>query len=62
MTTTITRERPDTADSRALIEELDGYLNPLYPRWTQYGLSYEQLIKEEVAFFVTRVDGVPDAI
>jgi GNAT superfamily N-acetyltransferase len=42
-----------------LINELSNYLEPLYPKFNQFGLSPDQLIKENVAFFVTRVDGTP---
>jgi putative acetyltransferase len=56
---TITREQPDSPDAVTLITELSAYLDPLYPRWNQFGLSSDQLIKEGVAFFITRVDGEP---
>jgi putative acetyltransferase len=59
MTVTITQERPDSPDAVTLITELSDYLDPLYPKWNQFGLSSDQLIKERVAFFITRVDGVP---
>jgi GNAT superfamily N-acetyltransferase len=56
---TISRERPDTADAMALISELEAILDPLYPRASRHGLSVDQLIKEDVAFFVLRSGGVP---
>jgi GNAT superfamily N-acetyltransferase len=56
---TIVQERPDTRDAVALITELGDYLDPLYPKWNQFGLTPDQLIKENVTFFITRVDGVP---
>lgn len=59
MTVTITEERPDSPDAVALITELSDYLEPLYPKWNQFGLSPDRLIKEGVLFFITRVDGVP---
>ena len=59
MPTLITPERPDTADAQALIEELEAYLTPLYPRESRHGYSVEKLIAEGVAFFVMRHDGVP---
>lgn len=59
MTTTITRERPDTADARMLIEELESHLAPFYPATSRHGYSVEKLIRQRVAFFVTRQDGVP---
>jgi GNAT superfamily N-acetyltransferase len=59
MTVTITQERPDSPDAVDLIKELSDYLEPLYPKWNQFGLSPERLIKEGVSFFITRVDGRP---
>jgi putative acetyltransferase len=56
---TIDPERPDTADARALIEELEAFLFPQYPPASQHGLSVDQLIKENVVFFVLRCDGKP---
>ncbi len=53
----ITRERPDTDEARALIDALDAYLASLYPPSSQYGLSVEALLAEEVAFFLVRSDG-----
>lgn len=59
MPTTITAERPDTPDAIALIEELESVLAPLYPAESRHGFSVEKLIRQGVAFFVTRVDNVP---
>jgi GNAT superfamily N-acetyltransferase len=59
MPTLITPERPDTADARALIDELETHLTPLYPRESRHGYSVDKLIAEGVAFFVIRHDGVP---
>lgn len=56
---TIRQESPVSPDARALITELADYLDPLYPKWNQFGLMPEELAREQVAFFVTRVDGVP---
>ena len=53
----ITPERPDSAEARALVAELEAQLEPLYPRESQHGYSVEKLIKEAVAFFVIRDDG-----
>ncbi len=58
MLTTITAERPDTADAMQLIAELEDYLEPLYPSESRHGLSVARLIEEKVAFFVIRHDGV----
>jgi putative acetyltransferase len=59
MPVTIMAERPDTADAIMLITELEGILQPLYPPASRHGLSVEQLIAEEVAFFLLRSDGTP---
>jgi putative acetyltransferase len=53
----ITSERPDTPEARALIVELEAYLEPLYPRESRHGYSVEKLIAEGVAFFLIRNDG-----
>ena len=58
MTTVIVAERPDTADAITLISELEAQLEPLYPRTSRHGYSVEKLMKQGVAFFVTRHDGV----
>jgi ribosomal protein S18 acetylase RimI-like enzyme len=50
----ITPERPDTPDARALIGELEAYLDPLYPRESRHGYSVERLLEEAVAFFIIR--------
>ncbi|HEY7850349.1 MAG TPA: GNAT family N-acetyltransferase [Ktedonobacterales bacterium] len=55
----ITLERPDTADAQLLIAELEAQLEPLYPRESRHGLSVEQLMAEDVAFFLLRWDGAP---
>jgi ribosomal protein S18 acetylase RimI-like enzyme len=57
MTTTITAERPDTADAMRLISELEAHLDPLYPKTSRHGYSVEKLVQQQVAFFVTRHDG-----
>jgi putative acetyltransferase len=59
MTTMIVPERPDTADARMLIDELEQHLAPYYPATSRHGYSVEKLIKQGVAFFVVRVDDVP---
>jgi ribosomal protein S18 acetylase RimI-like enzyme len=53
----ITEERPDTPDAQALIEELEAPLATLYPRESRHGFSVEKLLRERVAFFVSRDDG-----
>jgi GNAT superfamily N-acetyltransferase len=57
----ITRERPDTADAIALIDELETVLSPNYAPENQHGYSVDKLLKEGVHFFVARVDGKPAA-
>ena len=57
--TRITPERPDTADARALIAELEAHLEPLYPSESRHGYAVEKLIVQGVAFFVIRRDGEP---
>ncbi len=55
----ITPERPDTADAMLLITELEAQLEPLYPRESRHGLRVDQLIAEDVAFFLLRWNGAP---
>ena len=55
----ITPERPDTADAKVLIAELEAVLEPFYPRESRHGFSVEKLIAEGVAFFLIRQEGVP---
>jgi len=57
--TSITPERPDTPDAQALIAELESELAPLYPSESRHGYSVEKLLREGVAFFLIRQDGVP---
>jgi ribosomal protein S18 acetylase RimI-like enzyme len=57
--TSITLERPDTEDARALISELEAELEPLYPSESRHGYAVEKLIAQGVAFFVIRHDGTP---
>ena len=59
MTIVIIPERPDTPDAVLLIEELEQHLAPYYPATSRHGYSVEKLIKQGVAFFVARQDGVP---
>ena len=59
MATTITAERPDTANAKVLIAELEAYLEPLYPRESRHGYSVEKLIGEGVSFFLIRNSGMP---
>ncbi len=59
MTTTITSSRPDSADAKMLITELEAHLEPLYPAASRHGYSVEKLISQSVAFFVIRHDNIP---
>jgi GNAT superfamily N-acetyltransferase len=59
MPTLIVAERPDTVEATTLIRELDGYLAPLYPPESRHGFPVEKLLREAVAFFVLRHDGMP---
>lgn len=59
MKTVITSERPDTPDAIMLIEELEEHLAPFYPATSRHGYSVEKLIKQGVAFFVTRHNDAP---
>jgi putative acetyltransferase len=61
MTMTIVREQPDSPAAVALIDELESYLDPLYPRESRHGYSIEKLLAEGVVFFVLRDNGVAAA-
>ena len=58
MSAVITLERPDTSDAIQLIEELENTLAPHYPSESRHGYNIEKLLKQNVAFFVTRLNGV----
>lgn len=59
MSITITRERPDTPEAMALIDELEALLAPSYPATSRHGYSVQKLIAQGVAFFVVRYQGAP---
>ena len=59
MSVVITHERPDTETAMELIAELEAHLSPLYPSESRHGYSVEKLLREGVAFFVIRHDGLP---
>ncbi|MBX3063986.1 MAG: GNAT family N-acetyltransferase [Anaerolineae bacterium] len=61
MPAVIVEERPDTADAMQLIAELQESLEAHYPPESRHGFSVEKLLKQNVAFFVIRMDGVPAA-
>jgi GNAT superfamily N-acetyltransferase len=55
----ISPERPDSPDARALIDELEAELEPLYPQESRHGYGVDKLIAQGVAFFVLRHEGEP---
>ena len=59
MSTIITPEQPDSPDATLLITELESVLEPYYPTESRHGYSVEKLLREGVAFFVARYDGLP---
>ncbi len=61
-TITIVEERPDSDDGVKLLSELDADLqrHP-YPPESRHAFSIERLLRERVAFFVTRYQGEPAA-
>ena len=59
MSIVIAAERPDSTDAAGLIAELNAYLERLSPPESRHGLSIEQLLARDVAFFVLRVDDTP---
>jgi len=62
MQITIVEERPDTPDALKLLGELDEalWLHP-YPPQSRHAFSVEKLLREQVAFFVARLDREPAA-
>jgi putative acetyltransferase len=59
MSVVITNEPPDSEAAMELIAELEAHLSPLYPSESRHGYSVEKLLREGVAFFVIRYDGLP---
>jgi ribosomal protein S18 acetylase RimI-like enzyme len=60
MPITIVEERPDTADAMQLLAELDAHLTQHpYPQESRHAFSIDRLLREGVAFFVTRYEGQP---
>ena len=60
MPVTITSERPDSHDAIQLVDELQIILSrETYPDESRHGYSVDKLLREAVAFFVTRYDGIP---
>ena len=58
MTVHIAMERPDTPDVAQLVHDLQHYLEQFYPPESQHGFSIDQLVAQQVDFFVARIDGV----
>lgn len=58
MAIVIASERPDSELAKELIDELEDQLRPLYPDESRHGYSVAKLLREKVAFFVIRKDGV----
>jgi len=57
---TIEEESPDSPSAAQLLSELDFYLQRLpYPSQSRHAFSIEKLLRENVAFFVTRYRGEP---
>jgi putative acetyltransferase len=52
----IERENAGSNDAVTLVNELEAFLQQLYPNMGPCGLSTEQLIKEDVVFFVARTN------
>src|SRR5271157_215686 len=50
---------PADPDARRLIEELDSYLNSLYPAESNHLLSVEALQQPNVTFLIARINGKP---
>ena len=62
MSKTISAERPDAPEALQLLKELDDHLLAMpYPEESRHAFSVDRLIKENVAFFVTRIHGNPAA-
>ncbi len=58
MSIVIVAERPDTVDAMQLISELEDHLASFYPAESRHGFSVEKLLRNGVAFFVTRHNGI----
>jgi putative acetyltransferase len=59
VTAEIAEVSPDHCEAAALIAELDAHLGSRgYPKASQHGYSIEKLLREAVAFFVIRCDGL----
>jgi putative acetyltransferase len=60
MPITIVEERPDSVDALQLLAELDTHLSRQpYPSASRHAFSVDKLVREGVAFFITRYEGEP---
>ena len=60
MPITVVEARPDSADAVRLLAELDADLNRHpYPPESRHAFSVDKLVREGVAFFITRYEGEP---
>jgi ribosomal protein S18 acetylase RimI-like enzyme len=58
MDITIELEPPDSPEAAALVLELEDHLAARYPAESRHGFSVDRLVRDGVAFYVARVDGV----
>jgi putative acetyltransferase len=57
---TIAQEHPDSPDAMLLIGELQAGLTQMdYPEESRHGYNVDKLIREGVAFFITRLENIP---
>jgi len=62
MSVTIVEERPDSPVAVVLLAELDRHLQQHpYPDESRHAFSIDQLVREDVTFFVVRHEGEPAA-
>ena len=60
MSIAIVEQRPDSEDAAQLLAELDAELHQHpYPPESRHAFSVDKLVREGVAFFVTRYEGTP---
>ena len=60
MSVNVEEARPDSPEAVRLLAELDAYLNEHpYPPESRHAFSVDQLLREGVAFFITRREGEP---
>jgi len=60
MSITLLEERPDSAEAVQLLRELDAHLQQHpYPPESRHAFSVNKLVREGVAFFITRYEGKP---